>query len=165
MPPRPSDTQGVKRAANTKNAGSTTGGSGRPPRRPGSPAPRPTTARPGTMRHKGYTAKVGYDDDAGVLRGEVVDLQDDIHFSATSVRQLRQEFHAAVDAYLLDCATRGVAPGKPFSGRLLLRLPPELHRNAAITATAMDVSLNDFLVGCIEAGVARIAAVRGTGSS
>ncbi len=112
------------------------------------------------MRHKGYTAKVGYDDAAGLLRGEVVDLQDDITFSATSVRQLRQEFHAAVDAYLLDCATRGVEPGKPFSGRLLLRLPPELHRRAAITATAMDVSLNDFLVGCIEAGVARIAAVR-----
>lgn len=112
------------------------------------------------MRHKGYTAKVGYDDDAGVLRGEVVDLQDEIRFSATSVRQLRQEFHAAVDAYLLDCATRGVEPGKPFSGRILLRLPPELHRSAAITATAMDVSLNDFLVGCIEVGVARIAVVK-----
>lgn len=112
------------------------------------------------MRHKGYTARVGYDDDAGTLRGEVIDLQDEITFSATSVRQLRQEFHAAVDAYLLDCATRGVEPAKPFSGRVLLRLPPELHRNAVITAAALDVSLNDFLVGCIEVGVARIAAVR-----
>ena len=122
-------------------------GAGRP-RRPGSAAARPARSnKPGTMRHKGYTAKVGYDDDAGVLRGEVVDLQDEIRFSATSVRQLRQEFHAAVDAYLLDCATRGVEPAKPFSGRILLRLPPELHRAAATTASAMEVRLNDLLVG------------------
>lgn len=115
---------------------------------------------PGTMRHKGYTAKIAYDDQAGALRGEVIDLSDDIHFSATSVRQLRQEFHAAVDAYLLDCATRGVQPAKPFSGKLLLRLPSELHRNAVITAASLDVSLNDFLVGCVEVGVARLAAMR-----
>lgn len=116
--------------------------------------------QPGTMKHKGYTAKVTYDDETGVLRGEVIDLQDSIYFSATSVRQLRQEFHAAVDAYLLDCATRGVEPGKPFSGRLLLRLPPELHRNAAIAAAALGVSLNDFLAGCVEVGVTRINAAR-----
>ncbi len=117
------------------------------------------TERPGTMRHKGYTAKIVYDDESGLLRGEVVDLRDDIGFAATSVRQLKQEFHAAVDAYLLDCATRGVEPAKPFSGRLLLRLPTELHRNAAVTAAALDVSLNDFLVGCIEVGVTRLGAV------
>ena len=35
----------------------------------------------------------------------------------------------------------------------------ELHRSATITAAALDVSLNDFLVGCIEVGVARIAVV------
>ncbi len=117
------------------------------------------SSRPGTMRHKGYTAKVSYDDDVRQLHGQVLDLKDDIVFSATSVRQLRQEFHAAVDAYLLDCATRGVRPARPYSGKLLLRLPPELHRSATITAAALDVSLNDFLVGCIEVGVARIAVV------
>lgn len=111
------------------------------------------------MRHKGYTAKVTYDDESRQLRGQVLDLRDDITFTATSVRQLRQEFHAAVDAYLVDCATRGVQPARPYSGKLLLRLPPELHRSATITAAALDVSLNDFLVGCIEVGVARIAAV------
>lgn len=119
----------------------------------------PASSRPGTMRHKGYTAKVTYDDESRQLRGQVLDLRDDITFTATSVRQLRQEFHAAVDAYLVDCATRGVQPARPYSGKLLLRLPPELHRSATITAAALDVSLNDFLVGCIEVGVARIAAV------
>lgn len=135
-------------------------GHGRPGR-PGSPAGRALrAAQPGTIRHKGYTAKVTYDDDTGVLRGEVIDLQDSITFSATSVRQLRQEFHAAVDAYLLDCATRGVEPAKPFSGRLLLRLPTDLHRNAAIAAAALGVSLNDFLAGCVEVGVTRINSLK-----
>lgn len=109
------------------------------------------------MVHEGYTAKVTYDDAAGLLVGEVIDLQDEIRFSATSVQQLREEFHAAVDAYLLDCATRGVPPAKPFSGRVLLRLPPELHRRAVITAAALNVSLNDFLVGSVEVGVTRIS--------
>lgn len=136
------------------------------PKRP--TAQRPTQAKPphqaagagtGTMRHKGYTAKVIYDDASGLLRGEVIDLQDDISFSAPAVAQLRREFHAAVDGYLLDCATRGVEPAKPFSGKVLLRMPPDLHRKATITAAALDVSLNDFLVASIEVGVARIAAV------
>lgn len=138
-----------------------------PPRRPGGPgggparaAARPNPATAGTMRHKGYTAKVVYDDATGTLHGNVIDLKDEISFAAASVAQLRREFHAAVDGYLLDCATRGVEPAKPFSGKVLLRLPPELHRSAAITAAALDVSLNDFLVASIEVGVARLAAVR-----
>ena len=131
-----------------------------PVKRPTPPPRRGLAAAQTTMRHKGYTAKVVYDDAAGVLRGEVVDLRDDIAFQATTVAQLRREFHAAVDGYLLDCATRGLEPAKPFSGRLLLRLPPDLHRRAAITAATLDVSLNDFLVGSIEVGVARINAAR-----
>lgn len=140
--------------------------SSKPPRAPGAregsnsagrAATRPS-ARVGTMRHKGYTAKVVYDDAAGSLQGQVIDLRDDISFQAPGVAQLRREFHAAVDGYLLDCATRGVEPAKPFSGRILLRLPPDLHRRAAITAATLDVSLNDFLVASIEVGVARIAA-------
>jgi len=131
-------------------------------RDPSTPARRGVTAAQSTMRHKGYTAKVVYDDEGGVLRGEVIDLQDEITFQAGTVAQLRREFHAAVDGYLLDCATRGVEPAKPFSGRLLLRLPADLHRRAAITAAALDVSLNDFLVGSIEVGVTRINAARTT---
>lgn len=145
-----------------------------PPKRVGVGIPkRPPTQRPtaqakptqqpagmgaSTMRHKGYTAKVVYDDTSGLLRGEIIDLRDDIRFSAPAVAQLRREFHAAVDGYLLDCATRGVEPAKPFSGKVLLRMPQDLHRKAAITAAALDVSLNDFLVASIEVGVARIAA-------
>lgn len=137
------------------------------PKRPATQRPaQPKTAQPasgartGMMRHQGYTAKVIYDDASGLLRGEVIDLREDIAFSAPAVAQLRREFHAAVDGYLLDCATRGVEPAKPFSGKVLLRMPPDLHRKAAITAAALDVSLNDFLVASIEVGVARIAAVR-----
>src|SRR5690606_13391803 len=95
MRPRPGtspadDTNRTEAAARTTGTGraSSGGGGGRGPgrpRRPGTAAANPArNSRPGTMRHKGYTAKVGYDDDAGVLRGEVVDLQDEIRFSATS---------------------------------------------------------------------------------
>ena len=36
-------------------------------------------------------------------------------------------FHDIIDEYLADCEQRGVEPQKPYSGRLLLRITPELH--------------------------------------
>lgn len=109
-----------------------------------------------TMRHRGYNAKIVFDEEAGLFVGDVVDVAAPIRFEGASVDELRSAFARAVDAYVEDCARRGVAPQKPFSGKLLLRLPPDLHRRAALAAATLDVSLNDFLVGCIEVGVTRL---------
>ena len=98
-----------------------------------------------TMQYKNYMAKVEYDDEAGVFHGEVIDLRDVITFEGESVDELRQAFEDSVEDYLEFCAQRGQEPEKPFSGRLLLRISPELHREISMLAKLEDASLNQWI--------------------
>jgi predicted HicB family RNase H-like nuclease len=51
----------------------------------------------------------------------------------------------AVDHYVEVCETRGEAPERAFSGKLNMRLGPQLHRAAAAAAAAEGESLNNWL--------------------
>ncbi|MDF1524243.1 MAG: type II toxin-antitoxin system HicB family antitoxin [Trueperaceae bacterium] len=103
-----------------------------------------------TMRYRGYVAAITYVADERRFYGDVLDLADAIAFSGSSVVELEEGFAAAVDAYLDWCAERGKEPAKPFSGRVLLRLTPDLHRAATLAAAAQRQSVNAYLVGCVE---------------
>ncbi len=67
-----------------------------------------------------------------------------ISFHGKTVDQLRKEFVAAVDDYVADCKEQGVRPEKPASGKILLRVPPEVHGAALIAAKASGKSLNQW---------------------
>lgn len=73
------------------------------------------------MKYKEYTGHVEYDDEAGILHGEVLDLRDVITFQGTSVEEVEQSFRESIDDYLEFCQQRGEKPDKPFAGRLTLR--------------------------------------------
>jgi len=105
------------------------------------------------MEYNGYTANVEFDDEAGVFHGQVLDLRDVITFEATSVEGLRAEFRASVDDYLSWCEERGEEPDRPFSGRFVVRLDPQMHRAASVCAGRTDVSLNDWMIGAVEAAL------------
>jgi predicted HicB family RNase H-like nuclease len=68
-----------------------------------------------------------------------------ITFQGTSVAELEQAFKDSVDEYLGFCKELGRAPEKPFSGKLILRLPPEIHERATYQAKCDGVSLNAWL--------------------
>ena len=95
--------------------------------------------------YKGYRAAVTFDADAGIFHGEVVGTRDVITFTGTSVEELEREFRFSVDDYLAVCAERGRRPDKPFSGKIPLRVSPEIHRAAALAARAQGKSLNAWL--------------------
>lgn len=97
------------------------------------------------MNYKGYHGQVNYDEDAKLFHGEVVGLRDVVTFQGTSVDELEQAFKDSVDEYLDFCKELGRAPEKPFSGKLILRLPPEIHERAAYQAKCSGVSLNTWL--------------------
>jgi predicted HicB family RNase H-like nuclease len=97
------------------------------------------------MNYKGYQGHVNYDDEAKLFHGEVVGLRDVITFQGTSVDELEQAFKDSVDEYLDFCKELGRAPEKPFSGKLMLRLPPEIHERAAFEAKTHGVSLNAWI--------------------
>jgi predicted HicB family RNase H-like nuclease len=74
----------------------------------------------------------------------VLGIEDRISFHGSTVPSLRRDFHTAIDHYLADCAVTRRAPQKPYSGKILLRLPPEVHARAAMMAEAQGKSLNQW---------------------
>lgn len=101
------------------------------------------------MEYKGYAGKVEYDDEAGIFHGEVINTRDVITFQGTTVEEIRHAFHDSVDDYLDFCAQLGQAPEKPFTGKLMIRLSPDLHRQAYIAAQQTGKSLNAWISECI----------------
>jgi predicted HicB family RNase H-like nuclease len=95
-----------------------------------------------TMSYKGYTAKIEFDPRDNVFWGKVLGIRGSITFEGTTVEELTADFHNAIDFYLTDCEASGRSPQKPVSGKLLLRVPPEVHRAAMIAAQAAGISLN-----------------------
>jgi predicted HicB family RNase H-like nuclease len=97
-----------------------------------------------TMIFKGYTARVEIDARDNVLVGHLLGMRDIVGFHADDVAALRAAFEEAVTDYLDACAKLGKPPEKPASGKLMLRVAPEIHSAALIAAQASGVSLNQW---------------------
>lgn len=97
-----------------------------------------------TMTFKGYAARIEYSDDDACFIGHITGIKDVIGFHAETVKELRAAFEEAVDDYLATCEKLGRAPQKPYSGKLMLRVPPEVHARAAMMAQAHGMSLNQW---------------------
>ena len=97
-----------------------------------------------TMTYKGYTARVEYDERDNIFVGRILGIRTLISFHGETVSQLRREFESAVKDYLAECKERSVRPEKPVSGKVLLRLPPEVHGAAMVAAQAAGKSLNQW---------------------
>lgn len=97
-----------------------------------------------TMTYKGYAARIDYSDEDGCFVGHIAGIKDIVGFHGESVKELRAAFEEAVDDYLAACKRSGRAPQKPFSGKMMLRVPPEVHARAAMMAEAHGMSLNQW---------------------
>jgi len=69
------------------------------------------------MTHKGYTARIDYDDRDKLFVGRILGLPAMISFHGESVGELRKEFEAAVEDYLSDCSQQGITPETPVPGK------------------------------------------------
>lgn len=98
------------------------------------------------MRYKGYTGTVEYSEEDGCLFGRLAGIDDIISYEGESVSEMRRAFQNAVDDYLSDCAATGKQPDKPYSGKFVLRLDPELHARLAMRAREAGKSLNQYAV-------------------
>ena len=97
------------------------------------------------MEYKGYIGKVEFDDDANLFHGEVINLRDVVTFQGETVGDLRSAFKDSVDDYLDFCAERGESPEKPYSGKFMVRIEPELHKAVAMHAKMDHKSLNAWV--------------------
>lgn len=71
-------------------------------------------------------------------------VRDIIVFHGKDVEELETAFRESVDDYLQACERLGQQPGKPASGRLMLRVPPHVHQAALTAAQASGTSLNQW---------------------
>ena len=97
------------------------------------------------MQYKGYTAKVEFDDEAEIFHGEVIGIKDVVTFQGKTARELKKVFRESVDDYLSFCKERGEDPDKPFTGKFVVRISPELHRKIYLSAKLSNESINAWL--------------------
>ncbi len=102
------------------------------------------------MTYKGYSARIEYDDQDGILFGQIAGIRDGVGFHADNVENLRAAFHEAVNDYLETCAKVGKEPQKPYSGKMMFRVSPEVHRRAALAAELSGKSLNQWAEDVID---------------
>ena len=101
------------------------------------------------LAYKGYLGSVQYNPEDEVFHGKIEAVTDLITFEADSAKQLRQEFEAAVDDYLVFCEEVGKSPDKTFKGVFNVRLGKELHRKAAMAALSQQISLNELMTQAV----------------
>ncbi len=111
------------------------------------------------MEYKGYVGKVEFDNEAGIFHGEVLDTRDVITFQGQSVDELKTAFQGSIDDYLAFCEQRGEEPNKPFSGRFVTRVAPELHRQVNLAASISGKSLNAWVAEQLQAAAACVKSI------
>jgi predicted HicB family RNase H-like nuclease len=94
------------------------------------------------MTVDGYSAKIGYDAETDLFRGEILGLNGGADFYGANPEELRQEFKKSLDVFMEVCKEKGLEPLKQYSGKFNLRIPAELHAKLAMTAQAQGKSLN-----------------------
>lgn len=110
------------------------------------------------LEYKKYYAIIQFSAEDDVFYGRIVGINDSISFEGTSVGGLKKAFREAVDDYLETCGQLGKEPEKSYKGSFNVRIPSELHRQAARVAAVKNMSLNDFVRYAIDFTLAKTQA-------
>ena len=102
-----------------------------------------------------YNAKIEYDAELDMFRGEILGLTGGADFYGKNPKELRAEFKKSLQVFLDVCREKGIEPRRNYSGKFNLRIPVELHEKLAIVAEAEGKSLNTLAQ---EALLQRVAA-------
>ena len=98
------------------------------------------------IKYRGYAARIDYDAADRIFVGRVLGMSEQLAFHGAGVDELHADFEFAIDHYLEECKKEGRSPERPASGKLLLRLPPDVHATAMIAAASAGKSLNQWVV-------------------
>ena len=98
-----------------------------------------------TMEYKGYVGSVEFSEADGVFFGKVLGIRSLISYEGTNAAELVDDFHGAVDDYLLLCQEEDSEPELAYKGSFNIRIGSDLHRRAAVYAYAHQQSLNSFI--------------------
>jgi predicted HicB family RNase H-like nuclease len=103
-----------------------------------------------TMKYKGYSARIEYSDEDSCFVGHIAGIRDVVGFHGEAVSELRTAFEEAVNDYLETCKKAGKQPQKPYSGKLMLRIPPKVHAAVAQAAEVSGKSINQWAADMLD---------------
>ncbi len=106
------------------------------------------------MRIDGYHARIEYDEELDLFRGEILGLSGGADFYGKNPKELRAEFKKSLRVFLEVCKEKNIEPRRSFSGKFNLRIPPELHEKLAIEAQAQGKSINTLAQEALQERVA-----------
>ena len=105
------------------------------------------------MTLNGYKAKIEYDPELDMFRGEILGLNGGADFYGKNPRELRKEFKKSLEMFLEVCKEKGISPTKKYSGKFNLRISSDLHSDIAAQAIAENKSINQWVVETLEKNV------------
>ena len=102
------------------------------------------------MKNGTYKARIEYDSEIDMFRGEILGLNGGADFYGTSPTELHIEFDKSLKVFLEVCEEKGINPNKEYSGKFNLRIPPKMHSEIAAIATAQEKSINQWVSETLE---------------
>lgn len=112
------------------------------------------------LQYKGYYATVQFSAEDEVFFGKLLGINDVVNFEGTTVKELKSAFKDAVDDYLETCKELKKEPEKMYKGSFNIRIPSELHRQAALVSAGKNMTLNDFVRYAIDLAVNKTVSTR-----
>ncbi|HMS69805.1 MAG: type II toxin-antitoxin system HicB family antitoxin [Saprospiraceae bacterium] len=103
------------------------------------------------LEYKGYTGTIEYSHEDQLFYGKVIGIKSLISYEGATGPELEADFKESIDDYLSDCVEMNIKSEKPFKGSFNVRIPTELHKEAAIKAQELNTSLNSFVAESIRA--------------
>ena len=97
------------------------------------------------MKYKGYIACIEYDEDDHIFVGHLAGIKDIVGFHGITVDELEGAFHESVDNYIAISEETGRPVQKPYSGKLMLRVSPDVHAAIATAAGVHGKSINQWV--------------------
>ncbi len=102
------------------------------------------------LEYKGYHTIIEFDVETCTLRGKIEGINDFVDFQCNDITKVEEEFHKAVDEYLIFCEEVGKEPDKEYKGTFNVRIQPSLHRRLAMYASKTGESLNSTVEKAIQ---------------
>lgn len=102
------------------------------------------------LEYKGYHTIIEFDAETFTLRGKIEGINDFVDFQSNDITKVEEEFHKAVDDYLMFCEDVGKEPEKEYKGTFNVRIQPSLHRRLAMYASKVGESLNSTVEKAIQ---------------
>lgn len=103
-----------------------------------------------TLQYKGYIGSLEFSEEDNLFFGKVIGIRSLISYEGETAKELIEDFHGAIDDYLIMCEAEGIEPEKAYKGVFNVRISPELHKQIAILAAQKDISLNQCVSNALK---------------